>query len=81
MRNGRIAVGRCLSGAVGVIDGYFLDLEAHGSSELFCQGRYETRHTRELAQRRTPPIGANITPTMKNRGRTLLGVKIGLVKD
>lgn len=27
MRNGSIAVGRCLSGAVGVIDGNFLDLE------------------------------------------------------
>lgn len=27
---------------------------------------------------RTPPIGANKTPTMKNRGSTLLGVRIGL---
>lgn len=27
---------------------------------------------------RTPPIGAKRTPTIKKRGRTLLGVKIGL---
>jgi hypothetical protein len=37
-------------------------------------------HTKELAQRRTPPMGANMTPTIKKRGRTLLGVKIGLEK-
>lgn len=34
--------------------------------------------TCELAQRRTPPIGANITPTTKNNGNTLFGVRIGL---
>lgn len=34
--------------------------------------------TCELAQRRTPPIGANITPTTKNNGSTLFGVRIGL---
>ena len=31
-----------------------------------------------LAQRRRPPIGAKITPTAKNRGRTVFGVRIGL---
>lgn len=34
--------------------------------------------TCELAHRRTPPIGAKITPTTKKRGSTLFGFKIGL---
>lgn len=34
--------------------------------------------TWELAQSRTPPIGANIIPTVKKNGRTVLGVRIGL---
>lgn len=35
-------------------------------------------HTWELAQIRTPPMGAKRIPTMKNSGKTLLGVRIGL---
>jgi hypothetical protein len=31
-----------------------------------------------LAYRSSPPIGANMTPTMKNSGRTVFGVKMGL---
>ena len=36
------------------------------------------RLTCELAYSKRPPIGANIIPTMKKRGRTVLGVRIGL---
>jgi hypothetical protein len=35
--------------------------------------------TRELAYSSRPPIGAKMTPTRKNRGRTVLGVKMGLL--
>lgn len=35
-------------------------------------------HTLALAYSSNPPMGANITPTMKNRGRTVFGVKMGL---
>lgn len=31
-----------------------------------------------LAQINRPPIGANITPTAKKSGRTVLGVRMGL---
>lgn len=66
----------------GVIDGNFLDLKGtrvDTDERSFHQGRIEKqKRTRELAQMRTPPMGANITPTMKKRGRTLLGVRIGL---
>ena len=34
--------------------------------------------TCELAYSSRPPIGANMIPTMKKRGRTVLGVRIGL---
>jgi hypothetical protein len=37
--------------------------------------------TCELAHRRTPPIGAKITPTTKNSGNTLFGFKIGLFNE
>ena len=38
-----------------------------------------TRHTCELAYSNSPPMGANIIPMAKNRGSTVLGVRIGLV--
>jgi len=37
--------------------------------------------TCELAQSKRPPMGANIIPTMKNRGRTVFGVRIGLRRN
>jgi hypothetical protein len=42
------------------------------------RGIRRAKLTCELAHMRTPPIGANKIPTMKNRGSTLLGVRIGL---
>jgi hypothetical protein len=33
-----------------------------------------------LAYSRSPPMGANMTPTMKNSGRTVFGVKMGLAR-
>lgn len=41
MRNGSIAVGRCLSGAVGVIDGNFLDLEHTAGQSCSMKGVLE----------------------------------------
>ena len=38
----------------------------------------EDLHTCALAHSSRPPIGANIMPTAKKRGRTVLGVRIGL---
>lgn len=33
-----------------------------------------------LAYSSSPPIGANMMPTMKNSGRTVFGVKMGLLR-
>ena len=51
-----------------------------------CQSSARAAHaarvpglTRELAYSSSPPMGANMTPTMKKRGRTVFGVKMGLL--
>ena len=42
--------------------------------------KHKNLRTKELAQSKTPPMGAKTIPTMKKRGSTLLGVKIGLTE-
>ena len=40
----------------------------------------EHRLTWELAYNKRPPIGAKMMPIMKKSGRTVFGVKIGLIQ-
>lgn len=55
----------------------------HGQSGMQCHPLLRGRGviqslTSELANSKSPPIGANIILITKNKGRTVLGVRIGL---
>ena len=64
---------------VGIVNDYFLDLDMSSVSVGSIQNRILARSlTWALAYNRSPPIGANMIPTTKKRGKTVLGVRIGL---
>ena len=73
-----ISVGTGSRVTFGVVDNQFLNL-FRGDINI-VNGRLcgRSRRTCSEAQSSKPPIGANITPTAKNSGSTVLGVKIGL---
>jgi hypothetical protein len=61
--------------AVRVVDGEFLDL---GIVSTWSRTWSSRMLTCALAYKSSPPMGANMTPMMKNSGSTVFGVKMGL---
>lgn len=71
----RGGLGRLLD-AIRVVNGEFVDLRAmSATNSCACSTRVMTF---SLAYMRSPPMGANMSPTIKNSGRTVFGVKMGL---
>ena len=76
----------CLTDAVGIVENDLLDLADGEHADRSNRGMsgpgqvrpVATLRTCALAHKSRPPMGANMRPTMKKRGRTVFGVRIGL---
>ena len=77
---------RSILNAICIVDAYRFDLcwsnqnpSAHPVNHFFLvTGQDKLSHTWALAHNRSPPSGANMMPTVKNKGKTVFGVRIGL---